>query len=193
MSKVTRFVVLVVGVMSVVGALAASAQAVTWHNSASTSFTATAGPWTFSGAPNPLHCPNATMTGTVPSLSLVAVWVSGTITASNCVLFGVTTGVDCGYTLTGTTHSGGVTSGTVDMTCGVYQFGSKVCHIGGTVSGAYTNPGTAGVLNIATAGNLISRNGPSGSCPLGNGFTGHLSALSFRTTSANPPIITRTP
>jgi len=194
MSRIMRFAVLVASLMSLFAVMSSTAGAVTWHNSGSTTFTATAGAGTLSSTGASLACTSASGTGTAPASTVgVTYSVSGTATFSGCTLSGISTGVDCGYTLTGTSQSGSVTSGTVDVTCGVYQFGTKLCHIGGSVSGTYTNPVSGvGVLNLATGGNLILSNGPTGTCPLGNGDRGHLSALAFRTTSANPPIITRT-
>ena len=194
MSKIVRFAVLVASLMSLFAVMSSTAGAVTWHNSGSTAFTATAGPGTLSSTSASLNCTGASATGTAPALTVGATYaVSGTATFTGCSLGGVATGVDCGYTLTGTSQSGSVTSGAVDVTCGVYQFGAKLCHIGGSASGTYTNPVSGvGVLALATGGNLITSNGTSGSCPLGNGDRGHLSAFSFRTTSANPPVITRT-
>jgi hypothetical protein len=194
MNRITRLAVLLTGLMSLLGIASATAGAVTWHNSGSTVFTATAGASTLSSTSTGLNCTGATATGTAPAGSIGPTYsVSGTATFTGCVLLGILTGVDCGYTLTGTTQSGSVTSGAVDVTCGVYQFGTKICHIGGSASGTYTNPVSGvGVLSLATGGNLILSNGTSGTCPLGNGDRGHLSALTFRTTSAVPPVITRT-
>lgn len=192
MNRTTRLVVLVVGLASLLGAWSSSSGAVTWHNAGSTAFTATAGPWSLSSTGATLWCGSATATGTAPN-NVVGLTdpVSGTMTFASCNL-SLPTGLDCGYTFTGTSQSGGVTSGTMDVTCGVYQFGAKLCHIGGSLSATYTNPGSVGVFNLATGGSLLLSNGPVGTCPLGNGDRGHSSALTFRTTSANPPIIIRT-
>ncbi len=194
MATLTRLALLVVGLASLLGIASATAGAVTWHNSGSTAFTATAGSRTLSSTGAALNCASATATGTAPALTSGATYaVSGTATLAGCSLAGVATLTECSYTFTATSQSASVTSGTVDLTCGWYQFNSKLCHTGGTVSATYTNPSSGvGVLALATGGSIVTSNGTSGTCPLGNGDRAHLSAMTFRTTSANPPVITRT-
>lgn len=194
MSRIMRFAVLVASLMSLFAVMSSAASAVTWDNSGSTAFTATSGAGTLSSTGASLSCTDATGTGTAPATTVGLTYsVSGVATFNGCRMSNIATTVSCDYTLTGTSQSGGVTSGSVDVTCGVSQFGVKLCHIGGSVSGTYTNPGVVGVLNLATGGSLILSNGPTGTCPLGNGDVGHLTPLTFNTTSANPPVITRTP
>ena len=196
MSRMTRLAVLALGLVSVLGTLSASAGAVTWDNSGGTAFTATAGAGTLSSTGASLGCLSATGTGTAPVSTVGAFYsVSGTATFNSCVLSGITTSVACGYTLTGTaqdgTGMGSVITGSVDVTCDVTQFSTKLCHIEGSTSGTYTN-NVPGVLTIATSNTLTLTNGGAGTCPLGNGDKGHLTHLTFTTTSANPPTITRT-
>ncbi len=194
MSRITRLAVLVVGLMSLFGIMSATAGAVTWHNTGSTNFTATTGPGTLSSTNSALSCTGGSATGDAPTGSTVGTTylVRGTVTFSGCVLAGITLGVDCGYTLTGTTQpAAGQTTGTVDLTCGLYSFGAEICHLAGNAHGIYTN-GNPGTLTITTGGNIITSNPASGSCVLGNGDRAHLSELTFRTTSASPPSITRT-
>ncbi len=196
MSRITRLAVLVVGLMSLFGIMSATAGAVTWHNTGSTNFTATTGPGTLSSTSAALNCTGGTGTGDAPTGSTVAATylVRGTVTFSGCSLSGISTGVDCAFALTGSTQpAAGQTTGNVDVTCRVYQFNTQLCHIDGSLHAIYTNP-TAGVgtLTITTGGNLTTTNPPAGSCPLGNDDRPHLSHLTFRTTSASPPVITRT-
>jgi hypothetical protein len=191
MSKIARFAVLVASLMSLFAVMSSTAGAVTWHNSGSTAFTATAGAGTLSSTGASLGCVSATGTGTAPTLTVGNVYsVSGTATFNTCTLSGIATGVDCGYTLTGSSQTSGVTSGSVDVTCGVYQFGTKLCHIAGSTAGTYTN--STSTLTIAASSTLTTTNGPTGTCPLGNGDKGSLTHLSFKVTSASPPVITRT-
>ncbi len=195
MSRITRLAVLVVGLMSLFGIMSATAGAVTWHNTGSTNFTATTGPGTLSSTSAALNCTGGTGTGDAPTGTTIApqYLVRGTVTFSGCSLSGISTGVDCAYTLTGTTQPVATqVTGDADVTCRVYQFNAQVCHIDGSVHGIYTYAAGLGTLTITTGGNLITRNPASGSCPLGNGDRAHLSELTFRTTSANPPHITRT-
>jgi hypothetical protein len=197
MSKITRLAVLVVGLMSLFGIMSATAGAVTWHNTGATTFTATSGAGTLSSTSAALNCGNATGTGTAAALFVGTTYaVSGTATFGSCFLSGITTTVDCGFTLTGTSQpvTRVSTTGSVDVTCDVSQFGTKLCHIEGSVHGTYTRTAGAGdgVLTLSTGGSLNTTNPPSGSCPLGNGDRAHLSELTFTTTSANPPVIHRT-
>ncbi len=195
MRRTTRLTVLVVGLLSLLGAVSATAGAVTWHNSGSTNFTATTGASTFSSTSAALNCTGGAMTGDAPTGATVAVTYieRGTSTFSGCSLSGIATGVDCAYTLTGTTQpSAGVTTGDIDTTCGVYQFNTKVCHIEGTVHFVQTTASGTVTLTLTTGGNLVATNAPTGTCPLGHGDRMHVTDMTERTTSANPPIITRT-
>ncbi len=177
------------------GAASSSAVAVTWHNTGATAFTATSGPFTLSSTGAAFNCTGSTSTGTAPGGANVGTVYSMTMTTtfSGCSLSNVAIGWDCADRFTATSQSGAVTSGTLDVTCGMYEFGAKICHLGGSVSATYTNPVSGvGVLSLATGGNLIFSNGTSGTCILGNGDRAHLSAVTRRTTSASPPVITRT-
>ncbi len=196
MGKLTRLVLFGVGLLSLFGGAAATAGAVTWHNTGSTSFTATTGPQTLSSTSASWNCTGGTLTGDMPLGSIVAAtYLSrGTMTYSGCSLSGIATGVDCSYTLTATTQTGSQTTGEADMACGWYQFGSKLCNVAGSMHFAYANPvGGVGTLTLTTGGSLITTQGaPGAPCPLGNGDRTHQSVMTLRTTSANPPAITRT-
>ncbi len=194
MDRITRAAVLVVALIGALGALSSSAGAVTWHNTGSTAFTATSGPFTFSTTSAGLNCTGSTSTGTAPSTTVgVTYSMTMTTTFSGCTLGGVTTGWECNERFTMTSQSGGVTSGTLDVTCGIYQYNSKLCHMGGSWPATYTNPVLGvGVLDLVTGGNLFFSNATAGTCPFGNGDRMHASAVTRRTTSANPPVITRT-
>lgn len=203
MSRIARFAVLVVALTSLFAVMSSTAGAVTWHNSGDSTFTATTGPGTLSSTSAGLACPSGTATGTVaatPAVVPVGNWsaVTGTVTWTNCTLGVGGYSVDCAYTLTASTWTAGspaTTGGTADVTCGVYLATSKFCHISGSVTGTYSNPvgTTKGSLAIATGGSLVLANGPAGTCPLGNGDVGHLSASTFTVTSGTGgPVITRT-
>jgi hypothetical protein len=192
MGNLAKFAVLVTTLTSLFAVMSITAGAVTWDNSGSTTFTATAGPSTLSSTGVAVSCSGATATGTAPNNVVGLTYaVSGTATFGGCLLSGISTSIDCGYAFTGTSQSGAVTSGNVDLTCGIYQFGQKICHLGGAVVGSYTN-GTPGVLTLATGGSLRASNPPTGSCPWSTGDLLHMPHMTFRTTSANPPVITRT-
>jgi hypothetical protein len=200
MSKIARFTVLMVGLSSLFAVLSSTAGAVTWHNRGDTTFTATGGTGTLSSTGVTLGCPGADGSGTVPATPLVAgtLQIAGTVTFTGCTLSGQSIGLDCGYAFTVTTQpSVGVSSGAVDVTCGVYLAGLKICHISGASTATYTNPSgaTAGTFVMGTNNNLAFSNGSVGTCPAGNGDKGHLTALTFRISdSVLPlgPVITRT-
>jgi hypothetical protein len=201
MSRIVRFAVLVASLMSLFAVMSSTAGAVTWDNSGNTHFTATAGAGTLSSTGVALNCASADATGktTTPAVGATAALVHATINFTTCLLSGQAVGVECGVTLTATSQSGSVTSGSADATCGVYLAGIKVCHIEGSVNGTYTNPSgaTAGVLQTTTGGNLRTTNAQS-NCALGNNEPTHLSVLTFRVTNGTGgtgtlgPIITRT-
>lgn len=199
MSRISRLVLLVTSVAAVVGAMAATAGAVTWHVTTSGSFTATAPAGTLSSQTGgTLICPGASATGSYTAGSFVGTTysgVAGTVTFQGCNLAGQNTEVTCGYTLTATAQPTVtvVTTGTADVTCGVtLSNGTKICHIEGTVPGTYTdNPSTADTLAIATSANLRTT---GSACVIGTNDIAHLAALTFTITSngGNGPHIIRT-
>jgi hypothetical protein len=188
MSKITRIAVLAISLTSVFGVLSSAAGAVTWTNVADTAFTATAGASTLTvGATAALVCTAAHASGTSPmsTVATIAPVASGTMTFTGCRLLGtVNATMDCGYTFTAASLALGVTNGSVDITCGVYQSGLKACHIGDRTPGTYTNPAgaTAGLLTLSHSNTLTITNG-AGTCPIGNGVTATLMPLTFRVTS----------
>ncbi len=195
MSTLARLAILLVSMLSLFGGAPTTTGAITWHNTGSTAFTATAGANTLTSTFTPWSCGGATMTGDSPtgSTSSAIYSIRGTMSFSSCSLSGIATGVDCAYTFTGATQTGSQVTGDVDMTCGWYQFNTKICHVAGNVHAIYTNPvAGVGTLTLTTGGKLVMSNPASGTCPLGNGDLAHLSELTIRTTSANPPVITRT-
>ena len=120
MSKFSRVIVLVVGLMSVFAAMAGAASATTWTNSGDTAFTATTGASSLSTASATLSCTSGSATGTATPLQVSATYtVTGRLTYSNCRLGIITTTISCNYTLTGSSgpNASGVTSGTVAVSC----------------------------------------------------------------------------
>jgi len=186
MSRIARFAVLVAALMSLFAVLSSSAGAVTWTNLGATSFTATGGAGTLSSTSQFLVCSGSDVRGvTTHGVGVLAPVVHATINfGGGCSLSGQAVGVECGVTLTAasqTTVAPRVTSGTADVTCGVYLAGQKICHLEGPVSGTYTNPvapSTPGVLRTHTGGSLRATNGVS-NCPLGASDLAHLSPLTF--------------
>jgi hypothetical protein len=204
MSRIARFAVLVTALASLMGVVSATAGAVTWHNTGNTAFTATGGPGTLSVGANNLACTASSATGTAPGGSVVGATYSvpGTITFSPCTLAGQATYVHCGFTLTGSAFSAGITTGIADVNCVARLTASNtaLCNITGTTPGSYTNPsGTAkGKVTLSTSGSGLTVSNSSGSsCLLGTGI-GHLSEQTITITNASGgtgtlgPVINRT-
>jgi hypothetical protein len=201
MSRIARFAMMVAALTSLFAMMSSTAGAVTWHNTGDQHFSATGGAGTLSSTAVTLGCTGSDATGTVPASPFVGqtLAVSGTILFTGCTISGSATSVECGYTLTGTTQpTANITTGTADVTCGVYLTGTKICHIEGNVHGHYINASgtTPGVLTVTPSSNLTLTNGAAGTCPLGNGDKGSLTHLSFNVEpdAAAPfgPILTRT-
>lgn len=216
MSKFSRVVVLVVGLMSVFAAMAGAAGAATWGNSAGTTFTATAGASTLSTTSATLSCNSSGATGSTGASTTNATWTgaaSGSVNwgfapapaGSACLIGGTNYTVSCSYSLNATSHSpvtdpspgtdGATTTGSVVVNCtvnlGTSGTGIQACTITGTISGGvYTNgtSGGAGRLTVpaVTAASGALRVGQAG-CPLGNGVSGAFTGLVYTTTSATPP------
>ena len=157
MGKSSRVIVLVVGLLSVFAALTGAASATTWTNSGDTAFTATTGAGTLTaGSGGMLTCTSGSATGTATTPQVSATYrVSGTLTYPSCRLLFLTTTVTCTYTLTGSSLTAGVTTGTVTVICTDSVAG---CRIAGTVSGRYTNATTtaAGHLDVNGSSGLTS-------------------------------------
>ena len=154
MSRITRAAVLTAALFSSLAAMTSSAAAVTWSSDGDTAFTATSGPFTFSTSSVALSCTSGHETGTMNASTMAATWAAvtnGTALFNGCPVAGVSTPWHCAYTVTLTSGVvGGVSSSVLDMTCGIYQFNTKVCEVGGPLTGSYTNPSGAGAGKIAT-------------------------------------------
>jgi hypothetical protein len=183
--------------ISLFAMMSSAAGAVTWTNSGQTAFTAASLGGTLSVTSVPLTCAGSDASGTAPATVTTPSVASGTVKFTGCTvtaLRNVAT-IDCGYTFTassfdGVGMAGSVVTGAVDVTCGVYQSGTKICHIGGLTNGSYTN-NTSGTLDIPASSTLVTSNGPTGTCPLGAGEVSSLTALRFTVLSGTGPIITR--
>jgi hypothetical protein len=196
MSRIARMAVLTATLLSLFAVGAASAGAVTWDNSGDTHFIAVSGAGTLSTTNVNLTWNAAEITGRattqVPGATAAVMHLTGNCTGG--LLAGQSVGCECSYTFTASSHSGSVTSGTLDTTCGVYLAGIKACHIEGSVGASYTNTNgtTAGVLQTSTGGSLRTTN-TNVNCPLGHNEPAHLSVLTY--TVIGPvlgPFITRT-
>jgi hypothetical protein len=193
MSRISRFVVLVVGLMSLFAIASSSAGAVTWHNFGDTAYTASGVAGTLGVTGVNLACAAPSATGVSPSADQIGNTVSlahGAITFTSCTLSGIPTSVHCTYTLTGTALDAvgsGTVTGDADISCGVVQFGSEVCRIEGAVPGSYTNPtnpSTFGKIDVPASSALRTTNGAAGSCPLGVNEPSSLTSQTFTITSA---------
>ncbi|WP_445150708.1 hypothetical protein [Baekduia sp. Peel2402] len=199
MSRISRLVVLATSMAAVVGALAGTASALTWHVSGTGSFAVTGPQVTLSATNSNLVCPSSSGTGTYTAGSFAGATysgVTGSFTYLGCSLAGQNTSARCGYALTLTAQPTVtvVTTGTMDLTCDVTLFSSiKICHVEGTAPAIYTNNAIgADTLVIATSSTLRST---GLGCVLGpNDFT-HIAATVYTVTSngGNGPHIVRTP
>jgi hypothetical protein len=189
MSKFSRVVVLVVGLMSVFAAMAGAASASTWHNTGDTAFTATTGPGTLTANGTTLICTGATATGTAPASAAGPTYpVSGTVNYTGCRLGILSVSVSCTYTLTGASLSGSVTTGSISVNCTV----TGGCTVTGTIAGAtYTNAATGvrGRLAYPASNSLVV--GGAG-CILGSG-SASLTAATYTVTSGTGGPILRQP
>jgi hypothetical protein len=201
MSRISRVVVLVTALMSVCGVLSSTAGAVTWDVSGPEVFTAHSGPGSLSGAGKTLSCTGSTATGAVTTTMFTgAVFtnaVHGNVNFSGCSLAGTALAVSCTYGLNATGQTGHAISATVDLVspngCTLSVGGVGFCRIEGQTPGTYHNPetGADARLTIPTSNSLVATNVAT-ACPLGNGTTVSLTALTFTVTGVGPTI-TRTP
>jgi hypothetical protein len=203
MFRTWRLVVLVTGVTSLLGAMSSPTRAVTWHNTGDTAFTATAGAPTLSATGVSLACASQTITGIATGGTFVgATWsgLTATGTSQGCFWGGISTQQTCSYRLTAATQTGTgtITTGNMDVTCDITQFGTKICHVENhnpSLHAQYTNPsgGVGGRLTV-TAGSLRVTHPATGSCPFGNGDTASLTHQAFVITNpaGGGPNITRT-
>jgi hypothetical protein len=198
MSKISRFVVLVTALTSLVAVMSSTAGAVTWHNTGNTAYTATGGAGTLStgGGLVSLSCPHVRVTGTSPAVTTTNNLATLTTTFTNCSgPFGVAAHVHCTIGLTGIAQDVARITGTGDVHC-VATIGGIPCTITGAVPGSYTNPAspTPGTLHIPHNGAGLTVSGSG--CPLSGAAT--LSAQTWRVTGgtggtgALGPIFTRT-
>jgi hypothetical protein len=202
MSRFARLAVLAASLLSLFAVLSSTAGAVTWHNTGDTHFAATGGAGTLSSTAVTLGCTGSDVTGRVTGAEPfvgATLSVDATIGFTGCTLSGQSFGVECGVTFTGTSWTAGapaVTSGAVDVTCGFYLSGTKLCHLEGQIPAHYVNAsGTAAGRLTVTTGALTTTNGSVSSCPMGNGDSAHLTPLTFGvvdTVQPLGPVITRT-
>jgi len=194
MRRLTRLAVLMVGLLSLSALASTTANAVTWHNSGDTAFTATAGPPSYSVTGASLSCTSATLSGTAPTTTVGLTYtVSATGSYNGCSFAGTSMSIECSYKFTGTALHGSTATGSTDVTCGFYSFNAKICHVAGARPSTYENPsGSApGVLTLSTS-NLIISNGAS-SCMFGNNDVIEFSPQIYTVTSGTGgPVLART-
>jgi hypothetical protein len=199
MNRLTRIVLLITALTSLLAAMSSTAGAVTWTNTGNTAVHATGVGGGLHLGGNTFSCTGATATGTAPADVTGAVYsVTGTLTFSPCSLVGQSTTIHCNYTLTGVTHTGGALGGVTgivaDVTCDIrLTVGIGLCHISGSTPGHYVNPAAAGGtgrLTLTTSTTLVVSNFGSTNCPLGTG-PGTLTHQALTTTVGATPIINR--
>jgi hypothetical protein len=130
--------VLVLALLSVVTAVAGTADASTWINSGDTAFTTTTGPSTMSvpGVAS-LSCTSGSMTAMAPATAPGPNYImSGSMQFPMCRLGIVSTSLNCTVTFTYTGNSNGVSTGSATLNC---VDGALSCVITGTVPLSHTN------------------------------------------------------
>jgi hypothetical protein len=197
MNRLTRIVLLITALTSLVTVASSPAGAVTWTNTGNTAVHATGAAGTLHVGANSLSCTGATATGTAPAGGGSTYAVTGTATISPCSVVGQSMFYACTYTFTALTHTGGVfggvTGGTAHVTCDLRLTGggTGLCHISGSTPGRYVNPSAAGGtgrLTLTTSSTLVVSNFGSTACFLGTG-AGVLTHQVLSTTVGFTPII----
>jgi hypothetical protein len=177
MPGISRLLVALIALAAALGG-AASAGAVTWHNSGDTAFTALGGSYYLgpNGSGITSQCAGTDLTGTAATGPAVgAVWAAMHLTATvtNCKFSPfVTTQMTCTDTFTAVLQTGLDVTGSLDSTCTLYGSPTQVvCHIHGQRTALYhdTPPTGYGYLTVLTGGTMVATNGPSTACPYGNG------------------------
>lgn len=200
MTKFSRIVVLVAGLISVFAAIAGAAGATTWSNTGDTTFTATSGPITLTSGGVSLTCSGGTLTGRAGTSFIGSVWTSaatGAVRFAPCRLGLLSTEVDCSVRFDANNVVNGFVTGSMTITAGGCAVIGTSCEISGMVAETYKNATSAakGVLTIAGGASFtVSGSG----CPLPSPTSA--STIVFTITSAtggptpnNGPIINRTP
>jgi hypothetical protein len=172
MSKISRLVVLVTALASLLAVTSSTAGAVTWINGGTESFHATGLGGTLSHGINSLVCTDSTLSGTAPVTVFGDPYkITGTLKFTPCTIGVQNTYMHCGVTFTGTSITGPRTFGTFDTTCEVRveTTNAFLCHVDGSPSATYTNPegGNPGVFTVQAGTLKMTVSG--GSCPLGTG------------------------
>jgi hypothetical protein len=201
MSALARVSMAITALASIFAVLTSTADAVTWHNSGSTAFTATSGSVTLSVGSNNLTCSGGNGKGTSTTTTAVgsSFTVNGTATFTPCLLAGQATYTHCSVSnLAASSYAAGVSTGLSTVTCLVRLTASNtpLCVIEGTAPGQYINPSGAspGRLTGLTSGSgLVVTHASGTSCVLGTG-PGHISERTGTLSSvAGSPILNRTP
>lgn len=206
MGNKTRVIRLVVAVVSVIGTLAASASAVTWHQTGDTAFTGSANTMQYGAGGITFQCLPGAMTGTAGASGTGTVWTAAQLTVTwSCPINNNPWYVHCRFTFTANGQDGATTTGFSHTTC-VLGIGDAVaCQWHGTDATSYDNPTatTTGLFHVAPMSTFVLTNGyATGSpttCPYGTGangaFTGMTAYTNVGTGGPAPhhgPVITRT-
>lgn len=202
MSWTMKVITAALATIALVSLSASAAEAVTWHNSGSTAFTATGGAWALSIGGNHIACQALSGVGTATTGPFVGNgWaaVTGTFTGAPCLVGGTNYALECAYKFTAVTTSGSTTLGATDLTCywGLTA-GPRLCHIGGTLATSYTNPsGSAtGRFTFPTSNSLTVTNLTSCIWGTGTAEVEHFGLTVTQGTGGSGtggPVIIRTP
>jgi len=196
----------IAGLAAALLSFAASADAVTWHNTGDTAFSMTGGSMAFTSTAVTLGCTGGDSAGTAPAGSFVGATLSMTFTTTytGCIISGAPWPWECSRTFTATSQpAAGQTNGQLDTTCRVYAGSTLICHVEGTVPATYLNPvppSTPGRFTLPTSTTLKFTQGAVGNCPMGNNDLMHMTQSTFTVSAGTGgptphfgPYITRTP
>lgn len=203
MSKIARIAVLVTALASVLGAMSSTAGAVTWHNTGSTAFTATAGPSTVSVGANSTSCTGASADATAPATSTATTFpLTWTVRYFPCTIVGQASYWHCHYIVTyfSTSTPPHRWSILYHRFCvkRLTANNTALCTLEGSSPGTYTSPNgaTPGAFTLDATSTLTMTHASGSSCVLGTG-TASSTEQTFTVTAGTPtslgPVVTRTP
>lgn len=190
MTRISRAIVLLGALTSLLAAMSSTAGAVTWHNAGDTAYTATGGAFTYSVTGIQQRCTGSDVTGTAPASTTALTYVmTGTLTYTGCTTSGIPSTFHCSYSFTTSAAAvNHVFSGNFDLACGIYDTsGIRICQIEGQTPATYHNPetGLGAQFTLHTSSTLRTTDGGLGvSCPLGAGEPVHITSQVIAITNA---------
>jgi hypothetical protein len=124
--------------------------------------------------------------------------IHGSINYNNCSLAGTPYALSCTYGFNAAGVTGHAVNGTLDLDatlgstegCTATVGGVVACRFEGSIPATYHNPETGADARLTLPAALLTvTNGPSTTCPLGNGTTASQTTEVFTVTGVAPPTI----